>query len=203
MHLRACPAVCGGSFAAASAPSGPGPRTRKLFQVLFQVSLELLHRHVVDARRSLVGLDSCQGWPQIRQGIDLVHPAVPLASQHSLFESCQHPFRPDRCFNPGPSSPNLSGGLSPCGHGVRYWLGLPSRLHLPALPSLQARYGPSSLSGRRRRAGHRPPPKLHVRFSRMQLSRRHPLRRREQRARAKWTHFASVRLSRAASILGP
>ena len=29
------------------------------------------------------------------------------------------------------------------------------------------------------RAGHRPPPKLHVRFSRMQLSRRHPLRRRK------------------------
>src|SRR5208337_3181618 len=45
---------------------------------------------------------------------------VPLASQHSLFESRQHPLRPDRRFNPGPSSPNLSAGFSPSsGHCVR------------------------------------------------------------------------------------
>ncbi len=37
------------------------------------------------------------------------------------------------------------------------------------------------------RAGHRPPLKLHVRFSRMQLSRRHRLRRREPRATTEWT----------------
>jgi hypothetical protein len=35
-------------------------------------------------------------------------------------------------------------------------------------------------------ASHRPPLKLHVRFSRMQLSRRHLLRRREPRATTKW-----------------
>ena len=52
------------------------------------------------------------------------------------------------------------------------------------------------------RAGLRPPPKLHVRFSRMQLSRRHPLRRRELGVRTKWTPFASVRLVGATSILG-
>src|SRR5208282_5633975 len=93
---------------------------RELFQVGFQMALELLHRHVVHASRSAVPLHACEGSPQIRQRVDLVHETEPLASQHSLFESGQHAFRPNRGFDPGPSSPNLSGGFSPSsGHYVR------------------------------------------------------------------------------------
>ena len=95
-------------------------RPRQLFQVRFQVSLELGHRHMIHARRSVVGLHASEGLPQIRQGADLVHQAVPLTSPHSLFESRQHPFRPNLGFDPGPSSPNLSGGNSPASwHSVR------------------------------------------------------------------------------------
>ena len=86
--------------------------------------LELLHRHVIHARRSAVGLHACEGLPQIRQGVGLIHQAEPFASQHSLFESRQHPFRPDFRFDPSPSSPNLSGGTSPSGHCVRELLRL-------------------------------------------------------------------------------
>jgi hypothetical protein len=81
---------------------------------------ELLHRHVIHARRSVVRLHPREGSPPIRQRVDLVHQAEPLASQHSLFESCQHPFRPDLGFDPSPAGSNLSGRLSPfSGHDVR------------------------------------------------------------------------------------
>jgi len=54
------------------------------------------------------------------EGLRPAHQAVPLASQYSLFEGGQHPFRPDLGFDPGPASPNLSGGSSPfSGHYVR------------------------------------------------------------------------------------
>src|SRR5208282_1186301 len=100
-------------------------RSRQLFQVGFQVSLELLHRHMIYARRTLVRLPAFKGSPQIAQRVDLVHQAEPLASHHSLFESRQHPFRPDLGFDPGPSSPNLSGGASPFSrHCVRELLRL-------------------------------------------------------------------------------
>src|SRR5208337_858196 len=96
-------------------------RPRELFQIGFQVTLELLHRYVIDARRPGVGLHSFESSPQVRQRPDLVHQTVPLASQHSLFQSRQHPLRPDRRFHPSPSSPNLSGGFSPpCGHCIRF-----------------------------------------------------------------------------------
>src|SRR5215471_10492640 len=102
-------------------------RPRELFQVCFQVALELLHRHLVYARRSVVSLHSYEGLPQIRQGIDLIPQAKPLASDHSLFESRQHPFRPNLRFDPSPAGSNLSGGCSPsCGHYVRgglLWFG--------------------------------------------------------------------------------
>src|SRR5208282_3466957 len=100
-------------------------RSRQLFQVGFQVSLELLHRHMIYARRTLVRLPAFKGSPQIAQRVDLVHQTEPFASQHSLFESRQHPFRPDLGFDPGPSSPNLSGGASPFSrHCVRELLRL-------------------------------------------------------------------------------
>ena len=102
--------------AIASLPQPSG----QLFQVRFQVMLELGHRHTIHACGSVVGLHASEGLPQSRQGADLVHQAVPLASLHSLFESRQHPFRPNPGFDPGPSSPNLSGGCSPLsGHSVR------------------------------------------------------------------------------------
>src|SRR2546427_56811 len=94
-------------------------RPREFLQVLLQVALELLHRLVIDSRRPFVRLHSLEGLAKIRQGRDLIHQAVPLASDHSLFESRQHSFRPNFGFDPGPSSPNLSGGRSPCGHCVR------------------------------------------------------------------------------------
>ena len=100
-------------------------RPRQLFPVGFQVLLELLHRHMIYARRSVVSLHAFKGSPQIAQRVDLVHQAEPLPSQHSLFECRQHPFRPDRGFDPGPTRPNLSGGTSPvCGHCVRELLRL-------------------------------------------------------------------------------
>ncbi len=80
---------------------------------------------MIYARRSVVSLHAFKGSPQIAQRVDLVHQAEPLASQHSLFESRQHPFRPDLGFDPGPSRPNLSGGTSPLsGHCVRELLRL-------------------------------------------------------------------------------
>ena len=75
---------------------------------------------MIHACRSVVRLHSRKGSPQVGQRVDLVHQTVPLASHHSLFESRQHPFRPDLGFDPGPSRPNLSGGLSrTCRHCFR------------------------------------------------------------------------------------
>ena len=100
----------------ASLPQPP----RQLFQVRFQVVLELGHRLLVHACGSVIGLHSRKGSPQSRQGANLVHQAVPLASLHSRFESRQHPFRPNLGFDPGPSSLNLSGGHSSFSeHSVR------------------------------------------------------------------------------------
>ena len=89
------------------------------------MSLQLFYRDVIYPCCSAVSLHSLEGSSQIAQCVNLVQQAEPLPSQHSLFESRQHPFRPDLRFDPGPSSPNLSAGTSPtCRHCVRELLRL-------------------------------------------------------------------------------
>jgi hypothetical protein len=45
---------------------------------------------------------------------------VPLASLHSVFQSCQHPFRPDRRIHPSPSGSDGSGCISCFQHFCRF-----------------------------------------------------------------------------------
>ena len=75
---------------------------------------------IVLDRRPVVRLHSRVSSPQAGQRINLVDQTVPLASHHSLFESRQHPFRPDLGFHPRPSCADISGGLSrTCRHCFR------------------------------------------------------------------------------------
>src|SRR5271157_3009886 len=78
-------------------------RMRELFQVRFQVALELFHRHVVHARRPVVRLHSRKGLPQVGQRVHLVNQPEPLASLQPCFQGRQHPFGPNRRFHPVPA----------------------------------------------------------------------------------------------------
>jgi hypothetical protein len=64
---------------------------------------------------------------------------------------------------------------------------LPSIPSAPGRPALFGDFAGVGSEEARLRAGLRPPLKLHGRFSRMQLSRRHLQRRREPRAITEWT----------------
>src|SRR3989449_2636512 len=83
-------------------------RSRKLFQVLLQVTLEHLYRLMVYACRPLVRLHLLEGCPQVCQDVHLIDQAKPLPSFDPLFEGRQHPLSPDRRFDPSPSGSNLS-----------------------------------------------------------------------------------------------
>ena len=92
----------------------------------------------------MVRLHTFKGSPQVGQRVHLVNQTVPLPSYHSLFESRQHPFRPDLGFHPGPSSPNLSGGLSPAWRALLPVVAAAPSVTSPpsCVPSLQAHYRP-------------------------------------------------------------
>ena len=61
---------------------------------------------LVHACRPTVCLDTFKASPQVGQRVHLVNQPEPLASSHSLFESRQHPFRPNRRFHPVPAGSN-------------------------------------------------------------------------------------------------
>jgi hypothetical protein len=93
-------------------PHGPGriAAAKLLSQppdVLFQSLREGFDRHAVHAGRSALGSHFRESRKQVVRLEDLVHQAVPFASFHSLFESCQHALGPGRRFGPRPAGADL------------------------------------------------------------------------------------------------
>jgi len=90
---------------------------REALQISFQVLLKHLDGLMVHAGGSFVRLHSRKGLQQIRAAVNLINQTEPFASFNSLFESCQHPFRPDRRFGPRPAGTHFS---SLCSHHWHY-----------------------------------------------------------------------------------
>ncbi len=103
-------------------------------EVVLQSLLKHLDGLMIDPWTALVRLYQSKSAPKVRQRVDLIHQAVPLASSHPVFQGRQHAFRPDTRFNPGPSVTDLSDRFSPERHWSRLFLPSAwySRIHLPA-----------------------------------------------------------------------
>ena len=85
---------------------------RKLFQVCFQVALELLHRPMGPRLPPRGWPSLAQGLPQVGQRAYLVNQPEPLASLHPFFQGRQNPFRPNRRFRPVPAGSNPAEGCA-------------------------------------------------------------------------------------------
>ena len=94
-------------------------------EVVLQSLLKHLDGLMIDPWTALVRLYQSKSAPKVRQRVDLIHQAVPLASSHPVFQGRQHAFRPDTRFNPGPSVTDLSDRFSPERHWSRLFFRLP------------------------------------------------------------------------------
>ena len=82
------------------------------FQVRVQFVRVSLDRHVIHPSRTVVGRYRGKGRPQRGDGVEFIDQTVPLAASDPLFESRQHPCRPDGWFGPGLKLPCLSGSFT-------------------------------------------------------------------------------------------
>src|SRR5262249_48593290 len=115
-------------------------RRLQLRQVHLCLRREPLDRLPIHARRAAVGLDLRPGCSQRCGCKHLVNQREPLAAFDPVVQGRQHPLRPPRGFNPRPGSPggcSLCTLLSHCTSGAALPRRGQSRLHLPALPSLE------------------------------------------------------------------
>ena len=93
----------------------------------------MLYPLIIDSGGALVGFDFLKCGPEVGHVRNLVHQAVPSASFHSCYQSCQHTVCPDRWFDPRQHLVDLSGMISRYGHCCRdVLLSDHSRIYLPA-----------------------------------------------------------------------
>src|ERR1019366_5941673 len=95
---------------------------RQMSQVRFRFALVLLDGDPVHARRTLVPSGFTPRGPEVFGVVDLINQTEPHLSFHSVFQSCQHAIRPDRCFRPRPAGANSSGLFSLLRHCRRLML---------------------------------------------------------------------------------
>ena len=88
----------------------------QLVEIPRSIAFELRDALAVHTGGTPVAADSFPGRCEVGRCVDLVHQAEPTSSFHPLFEGCQHPCRPRRRFDPGPSGRDLSALFSPRGH---------------------------------------------------------------------------------------
>jgi len=104
---------------------------REVFQVRLDLSFVLLDGDLVHARRAFVPRGVAPRRPEVRRPMHLIDQAEPYASFDSVFQSLQHPVRPDRRLGPRPAGSSLAGRwvrsalCSPHGHWRRLCLHRP------------------------------------------------------------------------------